>query len=187
MFGFITRKYKDEIKNLKNQISNMNWEWNKEKELYDDAMITRVYEQKVDWTIRGLDIRKIKEIHRPICGLDKTDALMIANMVKHRLKEQGINSETSYHWRESDKCYVIDVKVRGDTMKLEDVLCSFDDGALIVRINDSQCNTIVESSVSNILDCIENLDTMSYGELFKLEVVKFGFDPYDNVFCIRVE
>lgn len=111
MFGFINRKYKDKIKNLENQISNMTWEWNKEKELYDNEMIARVYEQKVDWTIGGLDMKKLKEVHRPIQGLDKIAAFNIADMVKHRLEKQGINSETSYHWRESDRCYVIDVKV----------------------------------------------------------------------------
>lgn len=111
MFGFITRKYKREIENLKYQIKNINWEWHKEKELYDDEMIARVYEQKVDWTIGGLDMRKLKEVHRPICGLDKVDAFRIADMVKHCLEKQGINSETSYHWRENDECYVIDVKV----------------------------------------------------------------------------
>lgn len=111
MFGFITRKYKDKIKNLENQIFNMDWEWSKEKELYDDEMIARVYNQKVDWTIGGLDMRKLKEVHRPICGIDKFDAFKISDMVKHRLEEQGINSEASYHWRTSDACYVIDVKV----------------------------------------------------------------------------
>lgn len=111
MFGFITRKYKREIKELKWKIENMSYEWAKEKELYDDAMIARFYEQKVDWTIGGLDMRKLKSVHRPICGLDIADAMTIADMVKHRLEEQGINSEASYHWRESDECYVIDVKV----------------------------------------------------------------------------
>jgi hypothetical protein len=111
MFNFITRKYKSEIKNLKHQIDNMSWEWAQEKELYDDGMIARVYEQKVDWTIGGLNMRKHKEVHRPIYGLDKVDASRIADLVKHRLEEQGIYSETSYHWRESDECYVIDVKV----------------------------------------------------------------------------
>lgn len=111
MFGFITRKYKDEIKKLKREIEEMSWEWKKEKTLYDDEMIAKVYEQKVDWTIGGLDMRKLKEVHRPIQQLDKIDAYRIADMVKHRLDEQGIISETSYHWRESDRCYVIDVKV----------------------------------------------------------------------------
>jgi hypothetical protein len=111
MFGFITNKYKREIQNLKWKIENMSYEWTEEKELYDDEMIARVYEQKVDWTIGGLDMRKLKEIHRPIYQLDKIDAYKIADMVKHRLEEQGILSETSYHWRESDGCYVIDVKV----------------------------------------------------------------------------
>ena len=53
MFGFITNKYKREIQNLKWKIENMSYEWTKEKELYDDEMIARVYEQKVDWTIGG--------------------------------------------------------------------------------------------------------------------------------------
>jgi hypothetical protein len=111
MFGFITKKYKRKIQELEYLIGDMTWEWNKEKELYDDEMIARVYEQKVDWTIGGLDMRKLKEVHRPIQQLDKIDAHRIADMVKHRLEEQGIICETSYHWRESDRCYVIDVKV----------------------------------------------------------------------------
>lgn len=111
MFDFVNKKYKREIKELKYRIKNMAWEWQREKELYDDEMIARFYEQKVDWTIGGLDMRKYKSIHRPICGLDVADAITIADMVKHRLEEQGINSETSYHWRESDECYVIDVEV----------------------------------------------------------------------------
>lgn len=111
MFGFITKKYKKEIQNLKWKIENMAWEWAKEKKLYDDEMIVRFYEQKVDWIIGGLDMRELKEVHRPIEQLCEIDASIIADMARHRLEEQGINSETSYHWRESDRCYVIDVKV----------------------------------------------------------------------------
>lgn len=111
MFGFITNKYKKEIQNLKWKIENMAYEWACEKELYDDEMIVKFYEQKVDWTIGGLDMRKIKEVHRPLEQLSEFDADVIAEMVKNRLNGQGINSETSYHYRESNGCYVIDVKV----------------------------------------------------------------------------
>ena len=117
MCKFITRKYEEKINNLESQIKNMTWEWNKEKELYDDEMRKKFYEQKVDFVIERIDIKQHKEIHRPIYGLTKLDDIRIAHMVKHYLEEQDILSYTSYHWREKEKCFVIDVQVI--TMKSE--------------------------------------------------------------------
>lgn len=114
MFKFITKKYKEKIKNLEFQIKNMTYEWNKEKELYDDDMQNKVYEQKVDFVIGGLNIRELKEVHRPMYGLTKLDAYRIADMVKHRLEEDGILSMVSYHWRDRERCFVIDVQVIED-------------------------------------------------------------------------
>ena len=111
MFKFITKKYTERIENLEYQIKNMTYEWNKEKELYDDKMQKKVYGQKVDFVIGGLDIKELKEVHRPMYGLTKIDAFRIADMVKHQLEEQGILSSTSWHWREREKCFVIDVQV----------------------------------------------------------------------------
>lgn len=111
MFKFITKKYEEKIKKMEYQIKNMTWEWNKEKELYDDDMQKKVYEQKVDFVIGGMDMRKHKEVHRPICGLTNIDAYRIADMVKHNLDEQGIMSQTSFHWRKREECFVIDVQV----------------------------------------------------------------------------
>lgn len=111
MIKFITKKYKDKIENLEYQIKNMTWEWDKEKELYDDKMTKKFYDQKVDFVIGGLDIKELKEVHRPIYGLTKIDAFRIADIVKHRLEEQGILSLTSYHWRDREKCFVIDVQI----------------------------------------------------------------------------
>ena len=110
MFEFITKKYEDEIKKLKWQIENMTYEWNKEKELYGKKTKKRFYKQKVDWTIGGIDMRKSREVHRPMYGLTEEDAQIIAQMVKENLAEQDIHSETGFHWRESERCYVIDVK-----------------------------------------------------------------------------
>ena len=111
MLKFITKKYKDEIKDLEYQIKNMTWEWDREKEIYDDKMIKKFYDQKVDFVIGGLDVKELKEVHRPIYGLTNIDAFRIADIVKHQLEEQGILSSTSYHWREREKCFVIDVTV----------------------------------------------------------------------------
>lgn len=103
MFKFITKKYEDKIKSLERQIGHMAWEWNKEKELYDDDMRKKVYEQKVDFVIGGMNMREHKEVHRPMYGLTNIDAYRIADMVKHNLEEQGILSQTSFHWREREK------------------------------------------------------------------------------------
>lgn len=114
MFKFITKKYEDRSKYLEHQIEHMTWEWNKEKELYDDDMRKKAYEQKVDLVIGGMDMREHKEVHRPMYGLTNLDAHKIADMVKHNLEEQGILSQTSFHWREREKCFVIDVQVMED-------------------------------------------------------------------------
>lgn len=34
LFNFITKKYKDRIKKLEDQINLMTWEWSQEKQLY---------------------------------------------------------------------------------------------------------------------------------------------------------
>ena len=111
MFKFITKKYEEKIKKLEYQVKNMTWEWNKEKELYSDDIQKKVYEQKVDFVIGGIDMRNHKEVHRPMYGLTNIDAYRIADMVKHNLEEQGILSQTSFHWREREKCFVIDVLI----------------------------------------------------------------------------
>ena len=111
MFSFVVNKYKKQIENLEHQIENMTWEWTKEKELYDDEMQKIVYKQKVDFVIGDLDVVNLKEIHRPIYGLTKEDAHKIADMVKRSLEEQGIFSSTSFHWRTTENCFVIDVHV----------------------------------------------------------------------------
>lgn len=114
MLKFITKKYNERIKVLEFQIKNMTYEWNKEKELYDVDMQKKVYEQKVDFVIGRMDMREHKEVHRPMYGLTNVDAYKIADMVKHNLEEQGILSQTSFHWREREKCFVIDVQVMED-------------------------------------------------------------------------
>lgn len=110
MFKFITKKYEDKIKKLEWQIEDMTWEWNEEKKLYDNITMQKYYEQKVDWTIGGMDMRKHKEVHRPMYGLSENDARTVARLVKESLLLQGIQNETSFHWRKSESCYVIDVK-----------------------------------------------------------------------------
>lgn len=108
---FITKKYEDKIDKLEFQIKNMSWEWKKEKQIYDNVTKQRFYEQKVDWTIGRIDMISAREVHRPMYGLTEDDARVIAQLVKENLILQGIQSETSFHWRERESCYVIDVKV----------------------------------------------------------------------------
>ena len=118
MFKCITKKYEDKIEELEwkieileRQIENMELEWNEEKKLYDNITKQRFYEQKVGWTIGGIDMREAKEVNRPLYGLTEDDARTIAQLVKEKLLLQGIQSKTSFHWRESESCYVIDVEV----------------------------------------------------------------------------
>lgn len=111
MFKFLTRKYRDKIEKLERQIEHMTWEWDKEKALYDENMRQKFYDQKVDWTIGGLDLSKHRNIHRPMCGLSEDDARIIAEKTKEKMIEQGYKGHTSFHWRESEQCYVIDVNV----------------------------------------------------------------------------
>lgn len=77
----------------------------------DKDLLLWLYEQKDDIVIGGIDMRKYKEVHRPMYGLTNIDAYRIADMVKHNLEEQGILSQTSFHWREREECFVIDVQV----------------------------------------------------------------------------
>lgn len=110
MFEFIFKKYKEQIRDLENRIDNMNYEWNKEKEIYTKKTKKRYYEQKVDFVIGGLDMTQYREIYRPMYGLSEEDAYIIAGMVKDKLLVQGIFSNISFHWNDKDEYYVIDVK-----------------------------------------------------------------------------
>lgn len=111
MFKFLVKKYEEKIHILEDRIANMNYEWNKEKEIYTKKTKKRYYEQKVDFVIGGLDMTQHTEIHRPICGLTDKDAFIVSGMVKDELFKQGFVSATSFHWRDKEECYVIDVKI----------------------------------------------------------------------------
>lgn len=112
MFKFFTKKYKDRINQLERQIDHMFHEWGSEKELYTPITIKRRYEQKVEWVIGGLDLNTHQEIHRPMYGLNSSEANIIAKMVHDRITEQGFRyNTTGYHYRESERCFVIDVKI----------------------------------------------------------------------------
>jgi len=118
MFKFITKRYEEKIYLLENRIEIMNYEWSKERELYTKKTKKRYYEQKVDFVIGGLDMTQHTDIHRPMYGLTDNDAFIIAGMVKDELFKQGFISATSFHWRDKDECYVIDVEVLPDVKLL---------------------------------------------------------------------
>lgn len=111
MLDFLFKKYKEQILDLETRIENMEYEWDKEKEIYTKKTKERYYKQKVDFVIGGLDMTQHNKINKPIYGLTEKDAFIISGMVKDELLNQGFISATSFHWMGKDRCFVIDVKI----------------------------------------------------------------------------
>lgn len=111
MFNFITKKYKDRIKKLEDQINLMTWEWSQEKQLYGKKTKKRFLKQKVDFVIGGIDLKPCVEIHRPMYGLTPTEAKEICNAIECHLKKLGLIARIRFHWRENESYFVIDVEI----------------------------------------------------------------------------
>lgn len=113
MYNFITKKYKDRIKKLEDQIDLMEWEWAQEKQLYGKKTKERFLKQKINWIIGEIDLKTHREIHRPIYGLTKTESIEICEATKYHLIKTGFKAQVIFHWSESKSCYIIDVKIIG--------------------------------------------------------------------------
>ena len=111
LLSFITKKYKDKIKKLEDQIKFMKWEWEQERQLYGKKTKERFLKQKVDWILGGVDLKTHREIHRPIYGLTKTETKEICEVTKYHLNKTGFKAQVLFHWSEDKSCYVIDVKI----------------------------------------------------------------------------
>lgn len=111
LFSFITKKYKDRIKKLEDQIGLMTWEWSQEKQLYGNKTKKRFLKQKVDWVIGGIDLKPCVEIHRPMYGLTPVEAKEICNALECHLKKLGFIARIRFHWRENESYFVIDVEI----------------------------------------------------------------------------
>lgn len=105
----IIKKYKDEINRLKERIEHMNWEWSKEKECYTKETKRKIYEQKVDMVIGGLDVIYLKDIHRPLYGLTSTDARKISEMIRKKLSSDMFDCTSYPTWNAEKDCYIIHV------------------------------------------------------------------------------
>ena len=74
-------------------------------------------------------------------------------------------------------------------MNFKQFMNMYDNWNGLTRVNDASFETVVRGSTVDIMDCIEPIrsksDVESYGELFEMEVVAFGF--YDNELCVRVK
>lgn len=93
---------------------HMIYEWSKERELFDDEMWSRFYNQKVDMVVKDVDIVKIQTIHRPLMNITENDAIEIANRVGSFLVKQGHICKTGYHFDNDIDCYRIDVEYIGE-------------------------------------------------------------------------
>lgn len=111
MFGFITKKYKDRIKQLENQIEFMAYEWTQEKQLYGKKTKERFIKQKVDWVVGGIELNPGKEIHRPMYGLTQSEAEEIRDATECHLNKLGFKVQVEFHWKKTESCFVIDVKI----------------------------------------------------------------------------
>lgn len=70
-------------------------------------------------------------------------------------------------------------------MKFKQFMEMYDNWNGITKVNNDNLDTIVKDRTLNIMECVPMLNGMeSYGELFEMEVVSFGF--YDEEFCVRV-
>jgi len=105
------KKYKKKIKDLEDQIRYMSFEWNDEKKLYTKKVRNLWFNQKVDYVIGNIDLSHHKEIHRPMYGLTDLDATEISRLKILVVEQQGYTCKCTYHWRESERCYVIDLTI----------------------------------------------------------------------------
>lgn len=111
LFNFITKKYKDRIKKLEDQINLMTCEWSQEKQLYGKKTKKRFLKQKVDWVIGEIDLKPCVEIHRPMYGLTQAEAKEIYNAIKCHLSKLGFIARIRFHWKENESYFVFDVEV----------------------------------------------------------------------------
>ena len=83
-------KYINEIKRLKNIISNMRFEWDEEKDLYDDKMKEDFYNLKVSYILNGIDVEHSVHIRRPLMNITVFEAAKICSLCSQRLHENEL-------------------------------------------------------------------------------------------------
>ena len=94
----------------KNNIEHMQYEWEKERELYTPEMWERFYEQKVDMVIGGINLKEHKTIHRPLMNITLEQAEEVARRVRLHAECKGYIVETMAYYDESEECHRVYVE-----------------------------------------------------------------------------
>lgn len=94
----------------KNNIEHMQYEWEKERELYTPEMWERFYEQKVDMVIGGINLKEHQTIHRPLMNITLEQAQEIARRVRVQAECKGYIVETMAYYDESEECHRVYVE-----------------------------------------------------------------------------
>lgn len=98
----------------KNNIEHMQYEWEKERELYTPEMWERFYKQKVDMVIGGINLKENKTIHRPLTNITLEQAQEIARRTRLHAECRGVLVETGAYYDESEECHRIYVEYISD-------------------------------------------------------------------------